>query len=864
MARAPFPTFEVRRATSPDAIGSNHTADVPYALGDLGRSAAGLGAQLDDIAEKAAVQQGADQAAADVAAGRASHRGGLTIRAEAYNKVADAALATQRRAMITEAAGEVFAKHGENPIELAKGLDVARAAMGQTGNARVDAEVAGAWLTQRADLMARSAQAAQRAVEERGRANFLQDLQLGEAAIGRVAQGAPIDAGGAQRVAGAISELVQNLSKYGPTTEFEVAGVKFKADPNRLNALSPAQMQPLIAQATTQARSAWILAQAEQVSGEAAKRAFAGEVQSRWEKGDAAFAGIDGTQMVQLQRQLEAGADRARTEDRAARAEAHQAATDGIEAFRWGGAVDFDKVVASAEASGDAGLVAQAKFYRDADPATKGVLQTVYARQLGLVGGDPSGAVLVDAEGRPIARGARNNNPGNIEDGDFAKSLPGYAGSDGRFAIFRSPAEGAAAGKALLRSYGARGFDTVNEIVGRWAPAKDGNDVKAYAARVAAQLHIDPNAKLNLKDPALVDHLAAAMFAVETPGGPWATPPGVQPGTPVYAAFAATREGFVSDPLNYVRGGPNRPAIANTPVLVPEGAFAEGDAHTAWAGALQQRFQLGRQLSHDYGVPPRILTNQERELYKSQIEADPQRAVALAIVAKGSLGDAGALAFMRELGDSAGQASTHLHIADLAVTSPIFAKSAANGIALSVEGAKLPDQRAKDIREGFDDLRRALPPEVAVAAQNTAMAAALSDWKSGAEKSAGYYVRAALGGTAKDGRTYGGQATLNGAVTILPRWLASDQADEALERVGASWAAQGIGPVWANGEAVTGRQLANMRLQLTPAGLYRFVNPKTGNPLRNRQGRVMEVDMDKLRGFVGQQLGPRAVLGAGD
>src|ERR1700745_3350557 len=34
--------------------------------------------------------------------------------------------------------------------------------------------------------------------------------------------------------------------------------------------------------------------------------------------------------------------------------------------------------------------------------------------------------------GAGAPRGVRNNNPGNIEDGEFAKSQPGYMGSDGR------------------------------------------------------------------------------------------------------------------------------------------------------------------------------------------------------------------------------------------------------------------------------------------------------------------------------------------------------------------------------------------------------------------------------------------------
>ena len=49
-------------------------------------------------------------------------------------------------------------------------------------------------------------------------------------------------------------------------------------------------------------------------------------------------------------------------------------------------------------------------------------------------------------------RGIRNNNPGNIEYGDWARRH-GATGSDGRFAIFESPEQGIAAMVALQEVY---------------------------------------------------------------------------------------------------------------------------------------------------------------------------------------------------------------------------------------------------------------------------------------------------------------------------------------------------------------------------------------------------------------------------
>jgi hypothetical protein len=78
-------------------------------------------------------------------------------------------------------------------------------------------------------------------------------------------------------------------------------------------------------------------------------------------------------------------------------------------------------------------------------------------------------------------RGLRNNNPGNLEYGEFAKAH-GATGSDGRFAIFASPEAGTAAHEALLRSaYLAKGLNTPSAIIRKYAPANE-NDQAAYLA----------------------------------------------------------------------------------------------------------------------------------------------------------------------------------------------------------------------------------------------------------------------------------------------------------------------------------------------------------------------------------------------
>lgn len=126
---------------------------------------------------------------------------------------------------------------------------------------------------------------------------------------------------------------------------------------------------------------------------------------------------------------------------------------------------------------------------------------------------DPGGGVAASGSGVP--RGIRNNNPGNIEDSPFARSLPGYKGSDGRFAIFDSPEAGSAAQVALLGSYGQRGFNTVSKIINRWAPPSDNNPTGDYVAYVAGKLGVDPNQPLDLSNPQVASAVAQAIGQFE-------------------------------------------------------------------------------------------------------------------------------------------------------------------------------------------------------------------------------------------------------------------------------------------------------------------------------------------------------------
>lgn len=158
-------------------------------------------------------------------------------------------------------------------------------------------------------------------------------------------------------------------------------------------------------------------------------------------------------------------------------------------------------------------------------------------------------------------RGVRNNNFGNIEDGPFAQGLPGYRGSDGRFAVFETPQHGMDAMDRLLASYGRRGLNTVDGIINRWAPPSDGNPVSEYAKSVAAKTGFVPGQAVDMSDPATRQKIAEAMAEFET-GVPMTqafADAGKKNMTPMQAAMAQSPE--------QVFGPASRPQVAQPPSL---------------------------------------------------------------------------------------------------------------------------------------------------------------------------------------------------------------------------------------------------------------------------------------------------------
>lgn len=112
---------------------------------------------------------------------------------------------------------------------------------------------------------------------------------------------------------------------------------------------------------------------------------------------------------------------------------------------------------------------------------------------------------IVDAAGKLLEtrvgghRNWRNNNPGNIQYGDFAVSM-GAIGSDGRFAIFPDMEMGYKAADALMKSKNYQNL-TIGEAIKRWAPPSE-NDTGAYQ-RTFQKAGFDMGAKYSDMNPAM-------------------------------------------------------------------------------------------------------------------------------------------------------------------------------------------------------------------------------------------------------------------------------------------------------------------------------------------------------------------------
>lgn len=95
-----------------------------------------------------------------------------------------------------------------------------------------------------------------------------------------------------------------------------------------------------------------------------------------------------------------------------------------------------------------------------------------------------------------LARGLRNNNPGNIKTGQGWK---GVVGNDGTFDIFTDDTWGLRALAMDLQAKLNRGLTTIRQIISEYAPPSE-NDTDKYIAAVAAQSGIGADDPLTYPD----------------------------------------------------------------------------------------------------------------------------------------------------------------------------------------------------------------------------------------------------------------------------------------------------------------------------------------------------------------------------
>lgn len=107
--------------------------------------------------------------------------------------------------------------------------------------------------------------------------------------------------------------------------------------------------------------------------------------------------------------------------------------------------------------------------------------------------------------------GFRNNNPGNMR---YNPAFRGVIGKDSRgFAIFKTHYHGLRAMRILLQNYIKKGFNTIDRIVNRYAPASDNNRPDLYTSFVSMKSGILANQKLTFAD---LEKIIPAMVEMET------------------------------------------------------------------------------------------------------------------------------------------------------------------------------------------------------------------------------------------------------------------------------------------------------------------------------------------------------------
>ena len=140
--------------------------------------------------------------------------------------------------------------------------------------------------------------------------------------------------------------------------------------------------------------------------------------------------------------------------------------------------------------------------------------------------GMAAGGVIRMAEGRmatfPIDQtpaqssiiGQRINNPFNIR--QYNQGFVGETGTEDGFISFEDPMYGVRAADRVLTTYGRdRDIGSIRGLVSRFAPPSE-NETQSYIDYISGQLGIDPDAEIDLSDPAMRSRILAPMAKIES------------------------------------------------------------------------------------------------------------------------------------------------------------------------------------------------------------------------------------------------------------------------------------------------------------------------------------------------------------
>lgn len=828
-------------------------ASVTPAGGDaIAHAADAFGARLQTLAEAATGQRAGDEAAGDAAAGKAQRQSAATAYGRVYNQVAQQTLSLQREASFTADIAQATEDNRGNPAGYETAIAALKAGYKPTGFAELDATLA-----PRFDLHAQSGRAQVHAefrakTVDQAAANLQQDLDLGEQRLASVAATTPLDGAGPNRMAGEYTDFLKRIVKNGPAEAFDIGGRHFDADPARTGLLTAAQLETQASRARTVASTSWISAQADQVQGSTAKAAFVAKLRQRSADGDPIFAGLGGDDQGRLFNQLDADVTKAASTEHAGRIAAAELFDSNLEKMKFGGDVDDATMRQLATASGMPGKLQEYEY------------RLQYGFELGGAGGksfdgDASAApgfaasadFVIDRQEGGDAYVPNDNGKGPTKFGINSAAHPGVdihaLTRDKAVHLYRSYWD-AVNGDRLEPGLALVAFDAAvnqgKEHAQQMLRESGGDVGKLLGIREREYRKLaasDPDQAKNL--PVWLDRLKAVSARAAR-----------------VEAFAGNQDGFATDPISFAMGGQSRPAVADVPALPIEGAFG-GDAAGGFIDGLRQRSALGQDLAGRYKVPPRMLTNGEKESLKATIATDPTKAIALAGTASAAIGSDGASRLLRELGEHGDDADQALHIAFLAANgSGAIAKKAAIGFALHQQGAKAQPLKAGDPDEKWGVVAQQFAPALETspailpAARQVAELARLADTQTGQVQPLSSYLNDALGHTRYQGRDFGGVAQVNGRATLLPGWLAQDAVPDALHVLGEAWSASHAGPRASNGRELTGREISSAQIVVQGDGRYALVSRDGRGQFADAQGHPFRFSFDRSKLYLTNRL----------